>query len=161
MELNISLKAHGIDPNGVIHVGANTGEMAPYYHSQGVNKVMWIDKDHMKYKELYQTSSPFAMDQLYFTADLCNINEVGGKTTFKSLWRKHSAMIDIETYDLLCLDIKSDTSLVLDGFEDFIKFIQYVLIRPGAESWAEKSLADAGFLKTTQTGEVIIYKGTA
>ena len=159
MDIKTSLKGHGIIPNGIIHVGSNKGEMASYYHSEGVHKVMWIDKDHRKYKELYQACSPFGMDQLFFTAYLSNAEELDVKNTFKNLWRKHSAMLDIESYDLLCLDIKSDVSHVLVGFEDLLKLMEHVVVRSGSEAWVEKTLADAGFLKILQTSTAIIYKG--
>ena len=157
MELNISLDEYRIKPNGVIHIGSDKGQMASYYHSQGVHKVMWIDKDFMKYRELYQTSAAFAMEQLYYTADLGFTND---KMTFKNLWREYSVQIDIETYDLLCLDISADSCLaVLNGFEDFLKPIQNILIRPDADSLVESKLAEEGFVKIVQTDTVIIYEG--
>lgn len=159
MDFKTSLKDHNIHPNGVIHVGANIGEMAPYYHKEGIHKVMWIDKDHGKYKELYQATAPYGMHQLYFTAELYNAEEVGGKTTFKHLWRTHSAKIDIETYDFLCMDIKADTRHVLDGFEDFLGLMKHVAVRPGSEAWVEDTLSHAGFTKAIQTDTVIIYEG--
>lgn len=43
---------YGINPNGVLHIGANVGEEAPVYLELGVKKQIWIEANPIIYDKL-------------------------------------------------------------------------------------------------------------
>ncbi len=70
------------------------------------------------------------MSQLYYIQKLGNYTKTDNSLcTFKSLWRRYSHEIDIETYDFLCVDIKHNADEVLQGMDDFIKLMPYIALR--------------------------------
>lgn len=159
MELGLSLKEHGIEPNGVIHIGAAKGALAKYYHGEGVFKVMWVEKNQKLFKELYQNTAPYAMEQQRYIAELAAHDEVGGCQRFKTFWRTNSADIDIETYDMLNLDISSELGSVIEGFEDFIDLMKTVILRQGLpRDIVDPKLKALGYVPVIETYEHAIYQ---
>lgn len=49
--LKTLVERFGINPNGVLHVGANVGEEAVQYEEHGIKKVIWIEAN----PDIYQT----------------------------------------------------------------------------------------------------------
>lgn len=112
--------------NGVIHIGAGLGEYVKNYYDLGIHQVVWVERDESLYKELYANTCKFGMKQLYLFQFVSGKNDFK-EMTLKNLWRKNSCDIDIETYDLLVLDIKENLGEIFDGLENFKDNFKHVI----------------------------------
>lgn len=117
--------------NGIIHVGANTGEYARYYHRLGIHMVMWLEANKSLYPLLYENTKNFGMNQRIFMENLAN-------RSFKSVWREHAAFIDnIRGYDALHIAGGQNQKKILEGFEDMLELFKLVVISSKAENEEE------------------------
>lgn len=113
--------------NGVLHIGAGTGEFAKYYHELGVNKVLWIEQHGHKYGSLYSNTCAFGMDQKILTAQCMDVDTPPHVKKMVTLWRENAAYLDIDTYDVLhvasskCrIQIIEGCDFLIDGFKEII-----------------------------------------
>lgn len=106
--------------NGVIHVGADEGQTAGYYHKLGVNRVMWFEKDSKRYNKIYPNTAKYGMKQNYLEAELSDMT-AGSKKAFIDVWRENASFIDVDTYDLLNVACKSNQIEILKGFDFHLK----------------------------------------
>lgn len=113
--------------NGVINIGANTGEYAKCYYDLGISSVVWIDKNANLDGVLYQATKNFGMRQQYYFTEINNLDTEKSKR-FKSFWRMNAADIDIETYDLLHIDVKNNVLNVLSGFENLFTNFRAIIL---------------------------------
>jgi hypothetical protein len=159
--MEISLKQYNIEPNGVIHVGAGAGQMARYWYDEGVYQIVWIEKNHNIYKELYKNTSPFGMQQLHYIQELndSNDNSLTNSVGFKTFWRRNIVDIDIETYDLLYVNTKHNANKIIDGFQDLLKYMKHIILHPClSQEITEKRLKELGYNMILETNNHIIYE---
>lgn len=52
IDFNLLWPKWGIQPNGVLHVGANTGQEAEFYYNAGVKEVIWIEGHRPTFEKL-------------------------------------------------------------------------------------------------------------
>jgi len=114
----INLPLDGYHLNNVIHIGAGNGLYAQYYDHLNLKNAIWIEQSKEFYSNLYRNTIPFQIKNQYYFTRLSNIDNVH-EQTFKSFWRNYSCNIDIEKYDLLTLDIRSESHKIIEGFDNF------------------------------------------
>lgn len=134
--------------NGVINIGASAGEYAKCYYDLGISSVVWIDKNSNLDGVLYQATKNFGMRQQYYFAEINNLDTEKSKR-FKSFWRINAVYIDIETYDLLHIDVKNNTLNMLLGFEDLITNFRAIILTQHHENESKSYIENNGFESTT------------
>lgn len=141
---NLFLPLEKYNFNGIVHVGAETGEYANYYHKLGIYKVMWIEKNKNLHSSLYQHTSRFGMKQLYYMVNLSNVS-TNESLTFKDLWRKNAAYIDIESYDLLHIATNKNIKEIIEGFENFKEVFRAIVLSKNYSNEDESYLNSLGY----------------
>lgn len=133
--------------NGIIHVGANIGQYAKYYHQLGVAQVIWIEQYGHLDKELYLNTSKFGMRQLYYNARLSDVDNIddGNCMRFKTLWRQQAHDIDIETYDMLHVATSTDMQKIVEGFDNFKSNFRIVVISNDPDQTCKTYMDSIGY----------------
>lgn len=54
IDFNILWRKYGIRPDGVLHVGANTGQEADFYYNNGVKEVIWVEAHKPTFEKLVE-----------------------------------------------------------------------------------------------------------
>lgn len=149
---HVHLDLEPFNVNGVIHVGAGEGEFADYYHKLGVNKVLWLEKDEHKYKDIYASTCKYGMDQQILITNVLDYDATGYKK-FVTLWRQNGSYIDMDTYDLLHVAAHPDRLMIMEGFDFLVDFFKEILFTdkldmpdPGQIAPLESYLARKGFV---------------
>lgn len=73
------IKKYNIQPTGILHVGANTGQEAPDYYSSGVEKTIWVEADPTLMKHLISNLVPYSHHLVF---NDCCTDEDGKEVTF-------------------------------------------------------------------------------
>lgn len=68
--LESCIKSSGINPKGVLHIGAHHGEEGQDYANHGVKYVVWLDANRNVLRHLYDNTKFLPMKQEYLTAVL-------------------------------------------------------------------------------------------
>ena len=113
--------------NGVINIGSKDGHYAKHYYELGLYSALWIDKNLKYDAALYNNTKNIGMKQQYYFTEISNIDS-DNTLRFKSFWRANAASIDIETYDLLHLDIKNNHIDVIKSFDNLITNFRAIVI---------------------------------
>lgn len=142
-KLHLNLEPFEI--NGVVHVGADTGQFAGYYHSLGIHKVLWIERQGHKYGSLYANTCRYGMKQRIINAHLHDHDDPPSVKKFITLWRQNAAYIDIDTYDMLHIVSRSNRKEILNGFEFLLAGFNLIVFSNSNDSDIEEleSLLDA------------------
>jgi len=74
IDFDILWPKYGIKPDGVLHLGANTGQEAPVYAKHGVKEVVWIEAIPAVFNELVRN-----VDQYGHTCILACVGEDEGR----------------------------------------------------------------------------------
>jgi len=125
---HVRLDLEPFNVNGVIHVGADQGQFADYYHKLGVNKVLWVEKDEYKYKDIYSATCKFGMDQQILICHLMESDAPPLVKKFLTIWRENGPFIDMDTYDLLHIATAHDRWKIVQGFDFLLDFFKEILI---------------------------------
>ena len=103
---------------GIIHVGTNVGEQGRTYSDNGVNHVLWLDRNRGNLSELYNKTKMYPFIQQYITEVFLDQDIYNVSKTFDSFQRENVAKLPIEKYDTLIIDVDDGSELkVLRGFE--------------------------------------------
>lgn len=155
--LQLDLTPYNI--NGIIHVGAGTGEYAKYYHDLGVYKVLWVEKEDYLYSPLYEATNRYGMKQDIVIAELSNRDE-RNEQRFLSVWREKAAYMDVETYDCLHLECKQNHTKVLEGFGHLLESVKIIVMSncPDEKSaGVEDMLKSRGYFLTSYTDKEKLF----
>jgi len=70
---------HNVEPVGVLHLGANTGQEAEAYHKQGVKRVIWIEANPDLMPALKKYLEPYPLQRAICA---CVSDQTGTSVTF-------------------------------------------------------------------------------
>lgn len=135
-----------LNVNGVIHVGAGTGDYAKNYHDLGIHQVLWIEADTSLYTALYEGIKSYGMEQKILITELDLVSKPPGVKSFKTLWRENASYINPYTYDMLHIACKTKHDEILGGFSFLLEnFKEIVLSQDCENEKVERTLNSKGF----------------
>jgi len=144
------LKSLGRPVYGIIHVGTNLGEQGRTYSDNGVNHVLWLDRNRNNLYELYNKTKMFPLKQQYITEVFLERDIPNVSKTFDTFQKENIAKMPIEVYDTLIVDVDDGSEFkVLQGFEKNLSrspaFIKNVHTKVRGTGDMDKYLSQFGF----------------
>lgn len=136
--------------NGVVHIGAGSGDMAGFYHRLGVHKVMWVEKNPALYVSLYSNVMKYGMSQSVTNIEISDESSVDGKRVkFIDMWRSKAPFMELNTYDLINISCKDKQLEIIKSFDFLLDDFRAIVFGcPGgfeSEEAMEKHLKSKGF----------------
>jgi hypothetical protein len=121
MGMQISFKAClteiPVPVRGIIYCGNEVGGQAGIFSDQKVNSVLWLESNKNRLPDLYNQTKKYPLQQQYVTEVFSDKDIRGSTVRFDSFYKNNMAMVELEKFDLIVLDLDDRTELdVLNGF---------------------------------------------
>lgn len=151
ISLKNSLKKYNIIPNGLIHIGINTGQEIPDYKSLNINNLICIDatKSHIEILKNQYPEIEFHYCAITDYDGIIKFNVASNNSESSSILdlklhthvypdikiietinvpcNKLSTIIkDPKNYNIICMDIQGAELLALKGYEQYLHFIDMI-----------------------------------
>ena len=144
------LKQIGKPAYGVIHIGTNLGDCARTYSDNGINNVLWLDRNRSNLSELYNKTKTYPLRQQYITEVFLDQDIHNVCKTFDSFQRENIAKLPIELYDTLIVDVDDGSEFkILKGFEKNLgrspSFIKNIHVKVRGTKDMDEYLSGFGF----------------
>ena len=148
------LRIYRIQPRGVFHVGANTGQEAQSYFDSGIERVIWVEAIPKVFNELCNHVYPFSPKMQSKSFNECVSDTDGQEVEFKITNNagESSSFLDLETHKqahpevhvvetIKCITKKLDT-LISENNIDVSEYDFLNMDLQGAELLALKGMKD-------------------